>query len=87
MSFNGFIHKYNLKKIAILSSLSLGDVRIYLRDGPLNIDIGIVKLLTFQGTRWKLYINECYFGTYGITPANKLSKFIMKRNGNCLFSE
>ena len=52
MTFNDFIKKYELKNKAtsniekqnILSSLSLNDVGIYLRDGPFKSDIGIVNL-------------------------------------------
>ena len=33
------------------------------------------------------YINENYFDSYGCAPPKKLSKFIIKRNGYCLFSE
>ena len=52
MTFNDFVKKYNLRNKAIseikiqqvLSSLSLVDVGIYLRDGLLKPDIGIVNL-------------------------------------------
>ena len=52
MTFNDFIKKYklknkatsNLKILQILSSLSLNDVGVYLRDGPFESDIGIVNL-------------------------------------------
>ena len=95
MTFNDFIKKYNLKNKAtsnikiqqVLSSLSLNDVGIYLRDGPFESDIGIVNLHPFRGSHWVCYINEKYFDSYGITPPKKLSKFIIKRNGYCLFSE
>ena len=40
------------KKIQqILSSLSLNNVGIYLRDGPFKSDIGIVNLHPSKGTR------------------------------------
>ena len=50
--FNDFIKKHNLKNKAtsnikiqqILSSLSLNDIGIYLRDGLFEYDIGIVNL-------------------------------------------
>ena len=52
MSFNDFIHKYNLqnrptsniKFYQVLSALFLNDEGIYLRDGPFKIDIRIIKL-------------------------------------------
>ena len=52
MVFNDFVKKYKLKNKAtsnikiqqVLSSLSLNDVGIYLRDGPFKSNIGIVIL-------------------------------------------
>ena len=95
LTFNDFIKKYNLKNKAtsnikiqqVLSSLSLNDVGIYLRDGPFSSDIGIVNLHPSRGTHWVCYINENYFDNYGIVCPKKLSKFIKKRNGYCLYSE
>ena len=95
MTFNDFIKKYNLKnkptsKIKIqqiLSSLGLNDVRIYLRDGVFKSDIGIVNLHPSKGSHWVCYINENYFDSYGVVCPKKLSKFIMKQNGFCLYSE
>ena len=95
MTFNEFVKKHNLKNKAtsnikiqnILSSLSLNDVGIYLRDGPFSSDIGIVNLHPSKGTHWVCYINENYFDSYGCSPPKKLSKFIIKRNGYCLYSE
>ena len=34
-----------------------------------------------------IYINENYFDSYGVVCPKKLSKFIIKRNGYCLYSE
>ena len=95
MTFNDFIKKHNLKNKAtsnikiqnILSSLSLNDVGIYLRDGPFSSDIGVVNLHPSKGTHWVCYINENYFDSYGCVCPKKLSKFIIKRNGYCLYSE
>ena len=95
MTVNDFIKKYKLKNEAtsnlklqqVLSSLSLNDVGIYLRDGPFESDIGIVNLHPFRGSHWICYINENYFDSYGIVCPKKLSKFIIKRNGYCLYSE
>ena len=60
MSFNEFIKKFNLKNKAtsnikrqqVLSSLSLNDVGIYLRDGPFEFDIGVVNLHPSKRTHW-----------------------------------
>ena len=95
MTFNEFVKKFGLKNKAtsniklqqVLSSLSLNDLGIYLRDGPFESDIGIVNLHPSKGTHWICYINENYFDSYGCTPPKKLSKFIIKRNGYCLYSE
>ena len=95
MTFNEFIKKYNLKNKAtsnikiqqVLNSIGLNNVNIYLRDGPFSSDIGIVNLHLFRGSHWICYINENYFDSYGCVPPTKLSKFIIKRNGYCLYSE
>ena len=95
MTFNDFIKKYKLKNEAtsnikiqqVLSSLSLNDVGIYLRDGPFESDIGIVNLHPSKGTHWVTYKNENYFDSYGCVSPKKLSNFIIKRNGYCLYSE
>ena len=95
MTFNDFIKKYNLRNKAtsnikiqqVLSSLSLNDVGVYLRDGPFGSDVGVVNLHPSKGTHWVCYINENYFDSYGCAPPKKLSKFTIKRNGYCLYSE
>ena len=93
MSFNDFVRKYILKNKAtsnikiqqVLLSISLNSVRIYLRDGPFESDIGVVSLHPSKGTHWVAFINEIFFDSYGCAPQNKLSKFTTKRNGNCFF--
>ena len=95
MTFNDFIKKFNLKNKAtsnikiqnILSSLSLNDVGIYLRDGPFSSDIGIMNLHPSKGTHWVCFINENYFDSCGCSPPKKLAKFIINRKGYCLYSE
>ena len=95
ISFNDFIKKYNLRNKAtsnikmqqVLSFLSLNEVGIYLGDGPFESDIGIVNLHPLKGTHLVVYINENYFDSYGVVCPKKLSKFIIKRNGFCLYSE
>ena len=95
MTFNEFVLKNILKNKAtsnikiqqILSCLGLSDVGIYLRDGPFSTDVGIVNLHPSKGTHWVCYINENYFYSYGCVCPKKLSKFIIKRNGYCLYSE
>ena len=66
MLFNDFVQKYKLKYKAtsiikiyqVLSSLSLKDRGVDLKDGPFESDIGIVNLHPSKGTHWVLYINE-----------------------------
>ena len=95
LTFNEFIKKYNLRNKAtanikiqqILSSFSLNDAGVYLRDGSFGSDVGIVNLQPSKGTQWVCYINETYFDSYGGVPYKKLSNFIIKRNGFCLYSE
>ena len=90
ISFNDFIREYGLKNRAtsilkfqnILSSLSLSGVGIYLRDGPFSSDVEIVNLDASKGTHWVAYINEKFFNSYGCSP-QKLSEFMIKRNGSC----
>ena len=92
---SGFYWKYKLKNKAtsnikiqkVLDSMRLNNVGIYLKDGWFPSDIGIVNLHPSRGTHWVCYINENYFDSYGCTPPKKLSKFIIKRNGYCLYSE
>ena len=96
MSFNDFVHKHNLKNKAtsnikiyeVLKKIGLDSkVGIYLRDGSFSSDIGIVNLHPSKGTHWVSYLNENFFDSYGCCPPKKLSKFIIKRNGYCLYSE
>ena len=95
MDFNDFVKEFNLKNKAtsnikiqkVLTSFGLSNVHIYLRDGPFSSDIGIINLHPTKGTHWVCYINENYFDSYGCICPKKLSKFIIKRNGYCLYSE
>ena len=95
MTLNDFVQKNNIKDKAtsnikilqVLSSLSLDDVGIYLRDGPFESDIGIVNLHPSKGTHWVCCINEIFFDSYGCVCPKKLSKFFLKRNGYCSSSE
>ena len=95
MTFNDFIKNYKLKNKAtsnikfqqVLDSIGLNNVGVYLRDGPFKSDIGFVNLHPSKGTHWVCYINENYFDSYGCVPPKKLSKFIIKQNGYCLYSE
>ena len=95
MIFNDFVRKHDLKNKAtssikiqqVFPSLGLSDVAIYLRDGPLESDIGIVNLHPSKGTHWVIYINEKYFDSHAVVCPKKLSQFIIKRKGYCLHSE
>ena len=96
MDFNDFIKKHKLKNKAtsivkiyeVLKKIGLDSkVRIYLRNGPFSSDIEIVNLHPSKGTHWVCYINENYYDSFGCVCPKKLSKFIIKRNGYCLYSE
>ena len=95
MSFDEFIKKHNLKNKAtsniktqqVLNSIGLNNVGIFLRDEAFEFDIGIVNLHPSKGTHCFCYINENYFDSHGCVCPKKLSKFIIKRNGYCLYSE
>ena len=95
MSFNGFFYKYNsrnkttsnIKIQQVLSSIGLDNVGIHLQDGPFSSDIRIVNLHPLKGTHWVCYMNIICFDSYGCAPPQKLSKFIIKRYGLCLYSE
>ena len=95
MAFNDFVKKFILKNKAtsnikiqkVLTSVGLDNVNIYLRDGLFSSDIGIVNLNPSKGSKWVCYINENYFDSYGCSPPKKLSKFIIKQNVFCLYSE
>ena len=56
-------------------------------DGPFLSGNRIVNLHPSEGTHWVCYINENYFDSYGCVCPKKLSKFNIKRNGYCLYSE
>ena len=95
MSFNDFVQNYilkskttsNIKIKQVLSSSGLNDVDLYLRHGPFSSDIGIVIFYRSRGTHWVCYINKNYFDSHVCAPPNKLSKFVLKRNGHCFYSE
>ena len=96
ITFNDFVHKHKLKNKAtssikiyeVLKNIGLDKkVGVYLRDGPFSSDTGIVNLHPSKGTHWVCYINKNYFDSYGVVCPRKLSKFIIKRNGCCLYSE
>ena len=75
MSISDFAHKSKIKKRATLnitvyrvpSSIELGTVDLYLRDGPFSSDVGIVNLHPAKGTHWVVFINEHYFNSYGFS--------------------
>ena len=62
-------------------------LEIYLRDRPLSSDIGIVNLHPTKRIHLVSYTNENYLDSYDCAPPQKLSKFIIKRNGYRLYSE
>ena len=95
MFFNDFFKKYKLKSKAtsniknqrVLSSLSLNDIGICLRDDPFKTDIGIVNSYPSKRTHWVCYINENFFVSCGCVCPKNLSEFLTKQYGHCLYSE
>ena len=95
MLFKDFVKKHKLKNKAtsnikiqqVVTSIGLDNDNVYLRDGSFSSDIGIVNLDPLLGTHWVVYIDQNYFDSYGCVPPKKLSKFIIKRKGYCLYSE
>ena len=96
ITFNDFVCKHKLKNKAtsnvkiyeVLKQIGLDSkVGIHLRDESFSSDIGIVILHPSKGTHWVCYLNENYFDSYGCSPPRKLSRFIIKQYGLCLYSE
>ena len=99
MSFTDFIQEYILKILATSNleirqtptslSLSLSDIGIYSRDGSFSTKIRIVNLNlhSTKGTPWVASIIENYYDIYLCSSSKKLSRFVIKRNGHCLYSE
>ena len=67
--------------------MSLKDVGIFSRHEPFVFDIGILNLHPSEGTHWNAYINGKVCDSYGCAPPQKLSHFIIKQNGHCLYLE
>ena len=62
----------NIKIQQVLSSIGLGNVGIYLRDGPFSCGIRIVEIHPRKGTHWVCYINENFL--YGcVCPKSYLN--------------
>ena len=66
---------------------SLHDVRVYLSVGSFIIDGEIVDLHPTKGMHWVAYPYQKNFISNGCSHFQKLSRFIMKLNGDCLYSE
>ena len=77
----------NYKNPTNPSSLSLSAVRIYLRYGPFSSNIGIAILPLTKGTHRVLDVIQNHFYSYSSSLPQKLSGFIIKRNGKCSFCE
>ena len=70
MTFNDFVHKYNLKSKAtstikvyeVLKKIGLDSkVGIYSRDDNFSTNYGILNLHPSNGTHWVCYIEDCFF--------------------------
>ena len=95
MTFNDFVRKNKLRNKAtnkiniyqVFCSIGSNNVSKYLGDGAFSSDNWCVNLHLSKGTHWLVYINEKYFDSYGCAPAQKLRKFVLKRNGHCLYCQ
>ena len=67
--------------------MSLSDVGTNLGKGPFSIDIAINNFHPTERTHWVAYNNKNYFVSYGCSPPQKISRFVIKRNGHCFYSE
>ena len=76
-----------IKKFQFFSLLVLNDTAIYLRNRPIEFDVGIVNLHPSNGTQLVVYTNENFYDSHGCAPPNKLSKNTIRRDGHCLHSE
>ena len=45
------------------------------------------KITSIKGNRLDSIHKQFFFDSYGFSPPQKLSRFFIKRNGHCLFSE
>ena len=93
MIFNDFVHEYKLKSEAtsktkiyqMLSSLSLSDVGVSLKDCPFERDAKIVTLHPLNGIHLDFYINHYYFDSPKNFPdymKSKHRKFIYSEYRN-----
>ena len=76
----------NRKLQQVFGSIGLDKVGIYQRDGPFSCDIGIVNLHPFRGSHWVVIHKRKILRFLWLFTSSK-TKFIIKRNGHCLFSE
>ena len=65
----------------------MSDVAIFLGDGLIPSDVGMVNLQPTKKTHRVAYTNENFFDSYSCSPPQKLSGFIINQNGFCLHSE
>ena len=63
--------------------MSLNDVGIDIRYERFSRDVGKVNLHPTKGSHWVAYMNQNYFDPYGLSPPEKLSKFLKNINGSC----
>ena len=86
MSFNDFVHKYdlknkttsNIKVYEVLKKIGLNsEVGIFLGDGNISTNYGIVNLQPNRGTHWVVYIKENIFDSYGCSPPQSYLNLIL----------
>ena len=86
MSFHDFVQKYNLKNKSksimkiykVLKKTGLDSkVWIYLRDGDLSTNFGIVNLHPSRGIHWVCFFKDCFFFSYGCSLPKKLPNYLI----------
>ena len=91
ITFNDFVHKYNLKNKAtnnikryeVLKKIGIDSkVVVYLRDGDFLTSYGIVNRHPSRGIPWVLYNKDCYFDSYGCSAPKKHLNYLKNKHKN-----
>ena len=61
--------------------------KVYMKNNKLSKKESLANLHLFRGTHRVAYTKEGYYGSYGCPPPNLFFDFLVKRNGNRVYSE
>ena len=96
ISFNDFVHNYELKNNAtsnikiygVLRKIGLhSKVGFYLKNGIFSTKYGILNIPPSKGTHWVCYTKDCYSDSYGCPSPRKLPNYIKNKHEKCVYSE